>query len=261
MRILLRKHNNEEYVWKDAIFKDEHYYLNNENERVYETEIVSVDGAKKGYVICNNCGAIIEDDLEKIKAHYLERENSQDCTSCTKLKYESNKGNLKRTLEKYDNGKYHVVEDFVSSLYCGMCYGNVPVSEAANACTFFKCRKAGVRKPDNIFSKYPEVFDSVITSDVLIGKKFRFDNHDGRFFLYDMKSRGTIKACVNNLGIVECFRVSSNGNLVYFYYSEKYDKMFYNNGSAYREGHPYWFKETKFEEAKAKIKALYEGVK
>lgn len=261
MRILLRKLNNEEYVWQDATFKDEKYYISNGAVLVNETNIVSVDDVKKGYVICNNCGEMIEDDPEKIEAHYKNREASRDCTNCEKLKFDSDKLSLKRTLEKCENGKYHVVEDFVSNLYCGMYYAKLPVSEAGNNCVFLKCRKSGVRKPDNIFSRYPEVFDSVITSDVLVAKKFRFDNHDGRYFIYDMKSRGTIKACVNSLGIVECFRVSSNGNLVYFYYSEKYDKMFFKNGSTYYDGKPYWFKETKFDEAHAKIKALYEGVK
>ena len=261
MRILLRRHNGEQYVWKNAVFKDEQYYLKDDMVHVKESNIAAVDGARKGYVVCLNCGAMIEDSEEKIEEHYKERENGKDCAICEKLKYGSTKTNWNRTLKVHDDRTYHVMEDFTSNLYCGMYYGNVDVKEAEGNCTFFKCRKSGVRKPNSIFARYPELFDTVITADALIAKKFRFDNHDGRYFIYDLKSRGTIKACVNNLGIVECFRVSSNGSLVYFYYSEKYDKMFFDNGSRYNEGYPYWFKEKKFEEAKAKIKALYEGVK
>lgn len=267
MRILLKHVGDKMYVWKNATYKNEKYYIIEDSReiQVNETNIASVEGQEGiGYVVCNNCGALIKNTPEEIEKHYTERENNRDCTKCEFLAFENNVRNKDREVVAAGNGTYHITEKFTSELYCQRNYYSkrkVTHPDIARICTFYDCRRNGVRTPSSIFVKYPGAFDTVITVDALNAKKLKYDEYTGQYFLYDMKSRGTIKACVNQAGIVECFRVSSRGNLMYFYYSEKYDKMFFADSysSTYTEGCPTWFRADKFEEAHQRIKALYEG--
>lgn len=265
MRVLLRYYNGKSFVWKEATYKGEDFWIRDdeqENEyRVYSTDIVAVDGDEyAGYVVCNNCGALIKNTPEEIAKHYAEMEKCIDCASCDCLTF-SNKKITERTIVSDDDG-YHVTESFVADPKCGVISYSPRSTDYAigqRICKYMACRKHGVRQSNNVFIRYPGVFDTVITADVLTANKFKYDGNKGNYFVYDMRSRGTIKACVNELGIVEYFIVSSNGNKIRFYYSEKYDKMFYENGWKYEEGMPYWFRESKFNEAYQKIKALYKG--
>jgi hypothetical protein len=267
MRILLRNHGGNEYVWKDATYKDDNYFItaNNQTIRIDEVQIVTIDGqAGQGHVVCKCCGELIENNPIAIQAHYEKRERERDCTNCNHLTYSRDKERIERTLVPLGNGKHRIKDEIIAELMCGASgWSAVKLTspEVNRICVYNKCRRSGVRGPNDIFSKYPGVFDTTITADVLAAKKFKFENYNGSHFVYDMKSRGTIKACVNKSGIVECFSVSSNGNRVRFFYSEKYDKMFYSDGHNYVEGKPYWFREVKFDEAYKKIKALYEGAK
>lgn len=266
MRILLRRYGSETYVWKDATYENEHFYVKNSDgskANVHEIAIVAVEGDEnKGFVVCNNCGALIKNNPAAIAAHYEEKEAQRDCAKCEHIAYAKDKEVLGREIVENGDGTYHVKEEFNAELRCGFTYWNpVSVSSAVRngTCKYTACRKKGVRATIDIFAKFPGVFDKAITVDALVAKKLKFDGYENGYFLYDMKSRGTIKACANEKGIVECFLVTSRGRHIHFYYSEKYDKMFFKNGTRYEEGHPYWVTEKKFEEAHQKIKELYKG--
>lgn len=264
MQILLRRYGNEEYVWKKAVYKSEVYYITDKNgceTRIRDVEIVAVkDNEYAEYVVCTNCGALIKNTPEDIEKHYTEMEAKRDCASCSDVKF-ADKLLQKRTLEKVDDG-YLVTETFTGSPRCAVISWSPCSIDSAvkkGICKFVACRKKEMRPQNSIFFRLPGVFDSAITVDVLNANKYKYDGADGDCFVYDLRSRGTIKACVNSAGIVDHFIVSSKGNRVIYYYSEKYDKMFYKNGYEYIEGKPYWFTETKFNEAYQKIKALYKG--
>ena len=267
MRILLRNDGKgNEYVWHDATYENERYYLIENDVRgreVYETHIAAFEGhTKSNYVVCRRCGEFIENTPEKIEEHYKKREAKRDCTNCGYLTFNRG-GTPNRTLVKNENGTYRVTETFDTEIFCNSSYYRKRMEEVDHnkQCVFHWCRRDGVRPLNDVFTNYPGAFDTAITVDTLIKKKYKLDGYEGGYFIYDMKSRGTIKACVNSLGIVVCFRVSSNGNKLFFYYSEKYKKMFMTGyyDSHYMTQIPHWFKENKYEEAVAKIKALYEG--
>ena len=267
MRILLRRDDKgKEYVWCDATYKKERYYrlLNGCEVEVYETNIAAVEGHEKAnYVICNCCGEAITNTPEEIEKHYKKSENSKDCTQCRFLSFDNYTPDKKRQIVALGEGKYDITENFTSSLYCNSTYSKRRVEEVnlRSNCLFYRCRMQGTRPPRDIFANYPDAFETLITVDTLIEKKYKLDGNEDGYFLYDMKSRGTIKACVNSLGIVDCFRVSSNGDKVYFYYSEKYDRVFLGSrwDRNYMTSIPHWFREAKYEEALKKIRALYEG--
>lgn len=268
MQILLKSYGTKEYVWEKAAYKNGHYYvtLDGEDILVNKTNIVSVKGIDTNKVVCNYCGEFIDNTPEAIEAHFAKSESKKDCINCEYLKFGNNKNGLKRIITQDSNGHYFVKEEFSSDLYCGANRLHMESIENkayvhAN-CPHLRCRYNGVGKPTEFFHKYPGAFDTAITVDNLNANKLRFDGRNGGYFLYDMKSRDTIKACVNNSGIVECFRLSmySTGTH-YFVYSEKYDKLFFRSGSNYEENAPYWIKQYKLDEMKKKIKALYEGAK
>lgn len=261
MRILLRNYDDKPYVWKDAEYKDEQYFL--DGKRIYETEIAAVDGIKTDHVVCKTCGEVILNTPEAIEAHYAKRERERDCASCERLQFSRNEPMPKRKLVDIGNGTFQVTEEFTSKLFCkdGWRTREMTDQYTLQRCSYMQCRANGVRQFNDIFHKYPGVFDTTVTVDALLAKKFKYNGTQGSYFVYDMRSRGTIKALVNKLGIVECFQVSSNGAKVRYYYSEKYDKLFYASNVIYIEGYPCWFREAKFDEAHDKIKALYEGAK
>lgn len=268
MQILLRSYGDEKYVWKKAVYKNNCYYVVEDGKevRVNDSFIVSAKGIKKNKVQCNFCRALIDNTPEAIEAHYKESEAKKNCFQCEHLKFSNAKKDLKRVVTKDESGLYFVKEEFASELYCGANSWNIGSiddnSHVTRNCPHFKCRLHGVSEIQDIFHKYPGVFDTAITVDHLTANNMRYEGKDGQYFLYDMKSRGTIQACVNTSGIVECFRLCmySTGTH-YFCYSEKYDKLFYRGGNTYEEKAPYWIKECKLEEMKKKIKALYEGAK
>lgn len=269
MRILLRNFDKKPYVWKDCEFKDGKYAITTADEifgdftwNPDETDIIAVDGVENSQVVCQHCGEIIENTPEAIEAHFAAMEKKKDCINCDNLVFDNKPKIIEREAEKIGS-IYRVTQTMDTRLYCKMGWNtnDIDSSNAKSNCKYLACRKKGVKTFDDIFHRYPGVFDSVITVEALKAKNLRYDGFNGRYFIYDMKSRGTIKACVNEAGVVECFLVSSNGNRIYYCYSEKYDKLFYINGSKYLEGCPYWFRDTKFEEAHKKIKALYEGAK
>lgn len=271
MRILLRQFDDKEYVWKEATYENGNYLVEGEGAIGY-TRIVAVDGLYENKVMCKNCGAIIDNTPEAVMAHYKEREAQVDCSKCEHLTFGRNRTVTNRTMKKVDSADdlfdflencYEVTETFTSPLYCevlGYRTAEVNRDHIESNCTYGACRRKGVGQLPDIFHKYPGIFDAAITSDVLLKKKYTCDGYADycRAFEYDMKCRGTVKALVNKLGIVDRFAISYRGKTVYYAYSEKYDRLFWVNGAVYREDNPYWMPETKLAEVKKKIKALYE---
>lgn len=260
MRILLKEYQGKAYVWKDATYENECYLV--DGNHIEEVCIASVmDHPATGMVICNNCGALIPNTPEAIAEHGNARANERDCIKCNHHTFDRNRTITKEELVPTSDGRYKVVQEFESRLYCQQSYymREVNSSDAIRNCIYLKCRNAGMRKPRGILAVQPDAFNSAITVDILKAKKLGYVEYDGKYFRYDMRSRGTIQACVNSSGIVECFNISSRGNRMDFYYSERYDKLYYNDFGWYKEGCPNWFRREKYDEALEKIRALYEG--
>ena len=263
MQILLRRYDGEDYVWKTATYEGEAYYITAKNgkQRIRDVQIAAIkENEYADYVVCVACGKMIRNTPEEIEKHYAEMEAKRDCSKCEYVKF-ANREIESRIIEEEDD-TCRVTEVFTAALRCGVVSWSPTEIKTAvrhGSCIYTACRKKGMRKPNSVFMKYPGAFDTAITSDTLVAKKMKYDGFESEFFLYDMKARGTIKACVNKAGIVDCFMVHYRGNTLFFKYSEKYDKLFYINGWTYEEGCPYWLKEAKFNELHQKVKVLYEG--
>lgn len=275
MRILLRTYGGEEYVWKEATYKKENFFIVNndgEDSAIEECNIAATDGHNMaGYVVCAYCGEMVLNTEEEIEKHYAAIESKRDCTTCDKLYVDGDHNTLRRTITPNEDGTYSVSDIITARLFCRNYYNKYEIStnQAKKVCKFLQCRRNGMREASDFFSKYPDAFDSIITVDAVVAQKYKYDKRNyisygytrRNLHMYDMKSRGTIKACVNENGIVECFQASSSGEVYRFFYSAKYDKMFYAKYGNYREGRPDYFSQKKYDELLTKVRALYAAAK
>lgn len=267
MKILLRKFNDEYYVWKTAEWKDNGYYIDNNGEMyIPQVNIIAVkDDDREGSVVCAFCGAKIKNDPESIEKHFAERETSRNCFACEHLTQYGKASNAKSVYTKNEDGTYHVTSDVDTELGCTFnryyrnpC--NIDSTEAKNICQYFQCRKAGVSQINDIFVTNPGAFNKSATVDVLTKNGYTYcgyyNNTHG--FGYDMGVRGQcLTACVNEVGIVDHFLVRHRYDVFTVYYSAKYDKLFFDYGGRYVENIPNGLSEAKYNTVKKKIAALY----
>lgn len=261
MKILLRKLGDKYYVWKDARWEDYAYYITVDGYEceISQKEIIAVeDDTRDGYVACANCGKLIKNDPESIEAHFAEEEAKKDCFKCGYLRVRD-KTNLGSDYKRNENGEFVVTESFTASLQCsvGYWYKDIDSEDAKNECIYKKCRKCGVVPIDDIFVKYPGVFEKFLTVDTLIAKKCESEGLRGGHFEYDLKCRNTLKACVNEMGVVDHFRLYYRNHSCSLYYSDKYNRLFTASCGQYSEEAPYGVPDAKMEQIRDKIVALY----
>ena len=263
MKILLRRYGEEYYVWKDAVYEAGQFKV--DGGAIYMVNILAIkDDNRKDSVICAYCGKVIKNDPEAIEAHFAEQEAQRDCFKCSSLrKYSYTSEHA--TFEKDADGKYIVKETYIADLRCSQNWYNGPkidTDDAKKICLFYKCRNTGVHPIKDIFTQYENPFDKNLTVDMLRSKKFEHEGYAGGFFEYDLKCRNTVKACVNELGIVNHFIIKHRGYRWVAFYSAKYDKLFFaNNGRDYDEEIPSGMSMAKYEQAKAKISGLFKEEK
>lgn len=263
MEILLRKHNDQYYVWKKAEYIHGTYYVIEDAVSVSVPQAMIVAVKKddnSDYVMCKNCGAIIKNDKESIEDHYAEEEAKRNCAKCGNVRFRNRKVS-ELSWEHNADGSYSVTEHSTSNIVCSIGYLDEPIDSnaAKNRCMYNRCRQSGVGPVDDVLLAKPGLFDTFVTVDTLIAKKFdKVEYHDNHFE-YDLKSRGTLQACVNELGIVDHFRLYYRYRAYNIFYSKKYNEMFFTDDyRKYTTIRPYGVTEKKASELKKKIASLYE---
>lgn len=240
MEILLRGTQENNYKWESAVWKKGYYYITDElgfESRINETNILAVKNDERiGKVQCGYCGEIIENNSESIENHYATTEAKRNCLECDNVTI-GRRENVKYTYTPNKDGTYNVVENFVANLMCDLHYWVYDINSetAKRDCIYTQCRRRGVREIDSIFVKYPEPFVRQITVDVLKAKKYPCEGFHSGYFVYDMRVRNTLKACVNEMGIVDHFIVTHRGWDYVMYYSDKYNKLFGIDNGKYRD--------------------------
>lgn len=262
MKVLLRKWGDKYYVWKSAEWKDSTYYVadgDGDDVEVSQTNILAVDEDNRvGYVVCANCGKLIKNDPESIEAHYTEEESKKDCMMCEYLRF-SNRKLINSTGVKNEDGSYTVTQIASAILNCSTNYWTKPIdsNEAERDCKYKRCRKSGVTDIDDIFVKYPGIFEKFITVDTLLDKNCEYKGRVNGFFEYDLKLRGNLVACVNEMGIVDHFRIYYRGYAYDSFYSDKYNIIFTAGYHRYKSDVPRGVPDKKMEQIKEKIAAFY----
>lgn len=268
MKILLRKWNNEYYVWMNSTYESGKFYVDIANYGKVElshTDILAVEGDEmQNYVTCAHCGTVIPNTPESIEKHFAEQEAKRDCFKCNSLKITDNHV-IDTNFEKDVDGTYRVTKISNSILRCGRTWYNSPPIDSASAksiCTYTQCRASGVTEIKDVFFKYPGLFDKQITADALMKNKYICTENRHDYFEYDLKCRNTIKACVNELGIVDHFIMKSRYSRYHVYYSAKYDLVLFNDGyGRYTTVVPNNVTESKLKQFKDKVSALYKEAK
>lgn len=269
MKVLLRKYQDKYYVWVNARWESNKYIAVDGSdeffdEEINQTNILAIkDDERAGYVVCNNCGKLVKNDQESIEAHYAEEEAKKDCLRCGNLATPSTKKIIDAIWAKNEDGTYRVTQTFESELFCSAGYWrkNIDSEDAKRDCVYNMCRRRGMATINDTFIRYPGLFEKFITVDVLIANKYSKEEYRRGFFEYDLKCRGTLKACVNELGIIDHFILYYRGYAFDLYYSDKYKRIFVRDGGRYDERTPYGVSQTKMEQVKTKIESLYKEAK
>ncbi len=266
MEILLRNYNNEKYVWMEADWRDGKYLVSDAVFGETEIDTLSVmavrNDNRNNKVQCAYCGAIIENTPEAIERHYVEEEAKKDCTKCRYMRIYGDKMNKQITYEENPDGTYKCSETCEVRLGCTTSYWTkeIHTAEASRNCIYSQCRKKGVTVINDVFVKYPGLFNKQITVDALEAKKYAREEYKNGYFRYDMKLRGALKACVNDIGIVDHFLLIKNGYTTKLYYSGAYNKLFYADWGNYQENVSDIMSESRKSQILDKLSKLYEEV-
>lgn len=266
MKVLLRNWEGKSYVWKNAKWEGDHYYLIDADEWFGDVQIdqicilaVSEDN-RANYVRCANCGALIENTPESIEQHFAEKEAEKDCFKCNRLRTYGNKMNASITYAPNADGTYSVSETYVSKLGCTVNYYTEDINSASakKNCIYSRCRRAGVKPINDVFVQYPNPFNKQLTIDFLDKKKFTCDGYKNGYYEYDLKLRNTLKACVNDNGIIDHFRINMRGWNYNIYYSDTHNKLFYACYGRYDDKCSDIMSDAKVDQILAKLSKLYE---
>ena len=84
MKILLRNHNGEQYVWKTAKYEGNYFRVDGAN--ISPTNIVSViNDNRKNYIKCSSCGKVFRKGDPKFDKHKRESATPAACLGCMYL--------------------------------------------------------------------------------------------------------------------------------------------------------------------------------
>lgn len=258
MKILLRKWDDKYYVWKDATWEKGRFYI--DGVYVLQIAILAIkDDNRKKYVRCQYCGEFIKDDPESIERHFAEQEAKKDCLKCSHMRV-GTQMNRQTILTSNGNGTYRYTQTSDVILNCTTNYPSQDIHKVdpQRYCAYYRCRNRGVKQINDIFTRLPNPFEKQITVDLLKKKGFEYDGFVNGYFEYDLKLRGTLKACVNELGIVDHFVIKYRYTRCTVFYADNYDQLMYvDDDNNYTEDISELISPSKHDAVKAKIYALY----
>ena len=259
MKVLLRS----DYTWHDAKWNPVQaaFNIDGYTDRIIATQIVSVkDDDRNKYVKCKNCGETILNTPSAIKKHYELSKTSKTCLSCGSCR----RKNSKMMDEKFivnDDGSYNITTKTNAELYCNYGFWNGPgidTEDARKQCKYHRCEAAGMEVYKDIFSKYPGIFDDILTVDVLVKKKWEFvtkeSNGDCEF---KIPLKFNLYAVVTSKGFIDHFYYLYRNSRFNFMYSPKYAKIIWNIWNGYDENAPREVTSTTIEKITKKIIELY----
>lgn len=259
MKILLRKWNDEHYVWKTAKYNNNHFYVN--GNEVNEVEIVSiVNDNRKKYFQCSCCGQVFRKGDPRFETHKENALKPSACFDCPHLSVHR----LSHKVPKYvmaPDGTYREKVEYAVTLECSKTgvwsYDSIDSDSAIESCKKRQCYNATEVEIQDFFTDYPGVFDDIITVDALLDNGYDVNLRVGSIThtITDEWSY-TIEAYINKLGIVDHFVIYYGDGKYDVYYSKRYHKLFCYCGG-YAEWSIYNMDEKTETEIKEEIARLY----
>ena len=254
MKVLLREHGDDQYVWATAKYNGRKFIVN--GARIVETNIVSIlNDNRKNYVRCSYCGEIFPKNGKKFAKHKEEAKTINPCLKCRRMRTTEKFNDIVKYVPNGD-GTYTRRKETVVNLYCHGNFWDAPLCDSKDAikyCEKRQCEDANGDEIHDTFTDYPGLFDEIITVDKIIDNGYEKINwSDSWATEYCIDSSIGLVAHVNRLSIVDRFFVNTYDYGGYIWYSKKYDEFFtYSGDDTYMN----WEPNSISEEDKAKIKA------
>ena len=262
MKILLRS----DYQWHEAKWNPTSKVISliDNDNAINETQIVSIqDDERSKYVICKNCGETILNTPAAIKKHYELSKSSKTCLSCSACRQSEVKEVSKKYVENPD-GTYDISTKVNAKLYCAnkYYYKSIDINSpnARQQCKYAACERTGVEAYQDIFTKYPGLFDDILTVDVLRKKQWKFIEKLSmtRECVFKVPINFNLYAVVNEFGFIDHFYYTFRHCNYEFVYSPKYLKLIWKMWNRYIEDKPnYDISDSVIEKLQKKVIELY----
>lgn len=241
MQVLLREYCGEQYVWRSAKYDGQSFIVNGCSMR--ETDIVSVmNDNRKNYVRCSSCGKIFPKNGKKFAKHQREAATINPCLKCSKLRT-NEVGELACKYVVDENGNYTKKTEQKVELYCHFGLWNsflLDSDEALSKCKLRMCGDAYTEEIHDIFTRYPGIFDDIITIDKILENGYEeaiYREYRGAAYL--LNGDLDITANINAVGVVDSFCIKSELGFQWCVcYSKKYDMLFDMGEDKYMEWDP-----------------------
>lgn len=259
MKILMRWHCGEPYVWVTAKYNENGFVV--DGEKIDECDIVSIiNDNRKNYVRCSSCGKIFPKKGKKFAKHKEDSPTITPCLNCNKKRL-SERASAKVKLIMNDDGTFTEKSERIVDLMCHIgiwsdykCTSN----EAIRSCKYRQCEKAKAEEISDTFTKYPGIFDDIITVDKILDNGIMHINwSDNCLAEYQIDEEVGLCAHVNNLGIVDRFYIDNSKGCYYIWYSKKYDEFFWCDYVGYSIWYPRNMDKADVYKIKETIRNLY----
>ena len=236
MKILLREHSNTQYVWKTAKYHNNSFHVG--NIPIPQHQVVSImNDNRKKYIHCSCCGEVFRKGDRRFEIHKENAIKPETCFSCPHLAHD-NPTTIQKKYKINEDGAFDVIYKQRVGLVCTKCSMwssyDINSERAIQKCSKRQCANATEVEIDDFFTQYPGAFDDIITIDRLLDDGYdvgpsRRGNAEYDL-IYNEEYEYYIGACINQIGIVDCFFVWYKGCIDYVYYSKKYDELFQCEG-------------------------------
>ena len=259
MKVLLRS----DYAWHEAKWNTvtNSFNIDGGADSINEAQIISVkDDNRNKYVKCQGCGETILNTPSAIKKHYELSKTSKTCLSCGSCR----RKNTKTMDEKFainDDGTYNITTKTNAKLYCNYDYWGYPDIDSEDArkkCKYARCEAEGMETYKDIFSKYPGIFDDILTIDILLKKKWILIYRDSAgYSTLKIPINFNLYAVVTPQGFVDFFYYQYRNSQFQLIYSPKYAKIIWKRWNEYRENKPSEVSDSVLEKITKKVIELY----
>lgn len=256
MKILLRKSDEGQYVWKTAKYNYDDFYV--DGSTIHQTNIVSIiNDNRNKYVKCSSCGKIFRRNDTHFEEHKANAIKPETCFGCRHICVDDRYTESRRFAVNPDGSFKEIMESSVR-LQCehsGMwSYYDINSERAINGCKKRQCANATKIEITDFFTEHPGVFDDIITIDKILDEGYDVSikpNSSESSYDIDWGDDYTICVIINAIGIVDRFRVWFDGDDYVVYYSKRYNELYCDvNGRKYKE----WKLDEMSTEIRAEIK-------
>lgn len=235
MKVLMR----DTFEWVDVTFNPMNNRIECGNSKIADNQILSIkDDERLKYVVCSQCGAIIPNDAKSLKAHREASCSSDACFGCTYM-HENIIDTVSKKYTLNEDGTYTKRLNENINCVCAYHYGtwfDINSEDARNNCRSKKCENATFASIKNVFITYLDLFDTMITIDMLSPKLWKFyEKQYNGTYVFKARKKFSLYAYVGNNGVVKYFAHSCDRAREEFLYSHKYNQIFWDRNSTYNK--------------------------